>query len=191
MGVASSPVSFMKVFDAATEAIKQGGTRRGASMGILRIDHPDIDTFIAMKADAPATADFNISVAVTDAFMKAVEQGTNYDMINPQTGEVVRLAAGPRSLKGVFANARKNGDPGVVFLDHINAGRANPVPKRGPGPITNPCGEQPLYAYDSCNLGSINLGQFVTVAGGQRGSVRPPRAGRPPLRCTCSAASSK
>ncbi|MEP6870965.1 MAG: adenosylcobalamin-dependent ribonucleoside-diphosphate reductase, partial [Anaerolineaceae bacterium] len=168
MGVASGPVSFMKVFDAATEAIKQGGTRRGANMGILRIDHPDIDAFIEMKSDMTTLQNFNISVAVTDAFMRAVEAGTTYDIINPKTGEPVYKRDAREIWETMFEHAWKNGDPGVVFIDRINDGRANPVPKRGPVESTNPCGEQPLYSYDSCNLGSINLGHLTIGAPGSK-----------------------
>ncbi|MFA5608134.1 MAG: vitamin B12-dependent ribonucleotide reductase [Leucobacter sp.] len=181
-GVASGPVSFMKVFDSATEAIKQGGTRRGANMGILRVDHPDIDEFIAMKADMTTLQNFNISVAVTDAFMKAVEEGGEYELLNPNTGDVVAKRDARQVWETMFENAWKNGDPGVIFIDRINDSRANPVPKRGPVESTNPCGEQPLYPYDSCNLGSINLGHFTKGAPGAK-EVDYERLGRVVRRC--------
>ena len=182
MGVASGPVSFMRVFDAATEAIKQGGTRRGANMGILRVDHPDIDYFIEMKSDMTTLQNFNISVAVTDAFMRAVEAGTSYDLINPKNGAIAGQKDARTVWQTMFEHAWKNGDPGVVFIDRINAGKANPVPKRGPVESTNPCGEQPLYAYDSCNLGSINLGRFTAGAPGDR-VVDYARLGKVVRRC--------
>jgi len=159
-GVASGPVSFMRVYNEATQQIKQGGTRRGANMGILRVDHPDIKEFISCKLDGGIT-NFNISVAATDKFMNAVAMGEKYDIIEPHSGKVVYQEDAREIFNMICDCAWKSGDPGMIFIDRLNQGPANPVPSLGPIESTNPCGEQPLYPYDSCNLGSIFLNYFV------------------------------
>ena len=158
-GVASGPVSFMKLYDASTDAVKQGGTRRGANMGILRVDHPDIMEFITCKEDLSQVTNFNISVAVTNAFMEALQAGTEYDLIDPQSGKVVRQMDAATVWDKMIDGAWRTGEPGVFFIDEAN--RYNPVPHLGKYEATNPCGEQPLLAYDVCNLGSINVGIYV------------------------------
>jgi ribonucleoside-diphosphate reductase alpha chain len=157
-GIASGPVSFLRVIDSATEAVKQGGTRRGANMGILRVDHPDIEEFIRMKIDGRSVNNFNISVAATDAFMEAVKNDGFYDILDPYQNKVVSRKKARPVFDLIVESAWAVGDPGLVFIDRINA--QNPTRRLGLIRATNPCGEQPLHEFESCNLGSITLSHY-------------------------------
>ena len=158
-GIASGPVSFMKIYNTATDVIKQGGARRGANMGILRVDHPDILEFIKVKRSVAELANFNISVSVTDAFMEALGKDAEYGLVNPRSGKATGTLRARLVFDEIVASAWETGDPGLIFIDRIN--RANPTPLIGSFESTNPCGEQPLLPFEACVLGSMNLSKYV------------------------------
>ncbi len=164
-GIASGPISFMRVYDAATEAVKQGGTRRGANMGILRVDHPDVMEFTTCKENSKQITNFNISIAITDEFMQKLEKGEAYDLIDPHTHKLVQRINSKEVFDLIVKQAHKNGEPGIIFIDRMN--EFNPTPKLGKYESTNPCGEQVLLPYESCDLGSINLSQLCRKTNGR------------------------